>query len=191
LVLGIGNGCKELTKYLEGSKEYIVTAKLGQATDTYDVDGKIVKEGRTDHLTSSLVKETLSTFKGQITQIPPIYSALKMNGKRLYDYARENIPLPEEIKPRVAFVKDIELLNYGNDTCVFRVECGGGTYMRSIVHDMAIAMGTFGHMTALKRTKQGLFTLDDTLPLDWESISLVNVKSKIEEKQQIVSLPKS
>lgn len=94
------------------------------------------------------------------------YSALKMNGKKLYDYARQGVPLPKPIEPRKVFIEEIELIDFNDTECKLRIICGGGTYMRSIVNDMAISMGTYAHMTALKRTRQGRFTVQDTLKLD-------------------------
>ncbi|KAI8366991.1 putative tRNA pseudouridine synthase 1-like protein [Choanephora cucurbitarum] len=168
LVLGVGKGCKQMDQFLQGSKEYMVTSQFGQSTDTYDAEGKIIELGKTDHLTQHLLEQTLPLFRGQITQVPPIHSALKMKGKRLYDYARNNLELPEPIAPRTVRIDQLDLADYDpvRHTCVLRVVCGGGTYMRSLVNDLAIAMGTRGHMTELERTRQGQFVIDDTLLLD-------------------------
>lgn len=117
-----------------------------------------------------------------------------MDGKKLYDYARQGVPLPKPIEPRKVFVDRIELMDLSSDgtECRLRVICGGGTYMRSIVHDMAISMGTYAHMTALERTRQGQFTVQDALKLD-ASFSVESVMSKwrrmplsmdIQEEQQ-------
>ncbi|KAL7326524.1 pseudouridine synthase pus4 [Mucor circinelloides] len=180
LVLGVGKGCKQLTEYLECTKEYIVEAKFGQSTDTFDAEGKVVQIGKTEHLTRDLIEKTLLQFQGHVTQVPPIYSALKMNGKKLYDYARQGAPLPKPIEPRKVFIEEIELIDLNNDhtECKLRVICGGGTYMRSIVHDMAICMGTCAHMTALERTRQGQFTVQDTLKLD-STFSVDSVMAKL------------
>ncbi|KAI8977900.1 tRNA pseudouridine synthase B, partial [Pilobolus umbonatus] len=166
LVMGVGEGCKGLRGYLQCEKEYLVTAKFGAATDTYDSQGVITHQGKTDHMTRELVENTMPMFRGCITQVPPIYSALRMNGKRLYDYARQGIALPKAIEGRQTTIDELEMVEYNVDECVFRVKCGGGTYMRSLVNDMAISMGTYGHMTALIRTRQGLFNVDNSLTLD-------------------------
>lgn len=106
---------------------------------------------------------------------------MKIQGKRLYDYARNDLPLPEPIQPRQVTIKELELIEFKKeeDECILRVICGGGTYMRSLVNDLAIAMGTYGHMTALKRTKQGLFSTEDTLSLLDSSLTVKNVLDKI------------
>lgn len=183
LVLGVGKGCKELFKYLEGTKEYEVTAKFGEGTDTYDAEGTVNKRGNTEHITQELIMKTLPSFRGNITQVPPIYSALKVNGKRLYDYARQDIALPEPIKPRNVLIKELELTTFDdrNYECQLHVVCGGGTYMRSLVHDMAISLGTYGHMTALKRTRQGNYHEKDTLSLD-DTFTVQKVLEKLHNK---------
>ncbi|KAI8372417.1 pseudouridine synthase [Blakeslea trispora] len=157
-----------MDRFLQGSKEYMVTSQFGLSTDTYDAEGKIVQLGKTEHLTSHLVEQTLPLFRGQISQVPPIYSALRVKGKRLYDYARQNLELPEPIKPRTVTIDQLDLVHFDPErkTCVLRVVCSGGTYMRSLVHDLAIAMETQAHMTELERTQQGQFGLKDALLLD-------------------------
>jgi tRNA pseudouridine55 synthase len=107
------------------------------------------------------------------------YSALRIQGKRLYDYARNGIALPEPIQPRQVYIESLELVNFDQDTCVLRVVCGGGTYMRSLVHDMANSMGTYGHMTALERTRQGRFSVRDALVLNTACFNVEKVKSAI------------
>lgn len=94
------------------------------------------------------------------------YSAIKIQGKRLYDYARQDIELPEPIKARNVYIEQLSLTSLNQDMIELKVICGGGTYMRSLVHDLSISMGTCGHMTALKRTRQGIFHLNDALLLD-------------------------
>ncbi|KAI7899056.1 tRNA pseudouridine synthase B, partial [Cokeromyces recurvatus] len=166
LVLGVGDGCKQLSTFLQCSKEYIVTAKFGEATDTYDAEGTVIQKCKTEHLNKQLIQDTLQKFKGHITQTPPLYSAVRLQGKRLYDYARLKLDLPEPIKTRQVFVEDIQLLDFHENSCKIRVVCGGGTYIRSIVHDMATQMETCAHVTALIRTRQGDFTIDDVYKLE-------------------------
>ncbi|KAI9486296.1 MAG: tRNA pseudouridine synthase b [Benjaminiella poitrasii] len=166
LVIGVGHGCKQLSQFLRCTKEYIVTAKFGQETDTYDTEGKVTKTCPTDHLSRQLIQDTFPQFKGFINQMPPIYSAIRVQGKRLYNYARNNQSLPEPIKARQVLIEEIELLDFHQDWCQLRVTCGGGTYMRSLVHDMAMQMQTCAHMTALQRTRQAQFTLEHAYALD-------------------------
>ncbi|KAJ8660912.1 tRNA pseudouridine(55) synthase [Lichtheimia ornata] len=171
LTLGVGSGCKQLHGLLQCSKEYEVQAKLGYATDTYDSEGQVTHKssGATMSPSQSQVLSVLDQFRGQIQQVPPIYSAISIQGKRAYDYARQGIPLPKPIEPRTVDIHELELLDYytkDDDTSMrLKVRCGGGTYMRSLVHDIGIELGCYGHMTGLLRTEQGGFTLDDCLTI--------------------------
>ena len=112
LILGIGNGTKALPKFLECTKSYECVLLFGAATDTYDTEGKVVARRSYDHITREAVKEALSTFKGRIMQKPPIFSALRIQGKRLYEYAREGKPLPREIEERPVTVEELEMVEW-------------------------------------------------------------------------------
>lgn len=97
----------------------------------------------------------------------------------MYDYARKNIKLPEPIKARSVYIEELQVINYNKNVLEMRVVCGGGTYMRSLVHDIAVSMGTCGHMTELKRTRQGIFNIQDTLELNESTFSVQAVLNKI------------
>ncbi|KAG4306302.1 hypothetical protein PORY_000290 [Pneumocystis oryctolagi] len=115
LVIGIGKGTKKLKQFLQCTKEYQVTALFGCSTDTYDSNGKIIKRMPWSHLTKEIVEKALDNFKGNILQKPPQYSALHMKGKRLYEYAREGLELPEEIKSRSITVESFDIINWTHD----------------------------------------------------------------------------
>ncbi|KAG0176264.1 hypothetical protein DFQ29_006341 [Apophysomyces sp. BC1021] len=168
LVLGVGSGCKQLHGFLQGTKEYEVTAKFGQATDSYDSDGQVTHQGRTDHLTREGLEAVLPRFRGEISQLPPIYSALKMDGKCLYDYARQGKALPRPIEARQVQIYRLDVAQYTADGCVLKVESGKGTYMRSLVHDLGLALGTYAHMVGLKRTRQAAWSSTEAIPIDKE-----------------------
>ena len=112
LVVGIGSGTKKLPTLLGGEKEYVATAILGAATDTYDRLGKVTRRAEWRHVTREMVEEKLKLFRGEIMQVPPIFSALNMNGKRLYEYARSGEELPKEIEARKMNVDSLELLSF-------------------------------------------------------------------------------
>lgn len=168
LVLGVGSGCKEMQAYLQGTKKYVVKAELGAATDTYDSEGQITHQKTGVEVSRAAIESLIPEFVGEeVWQRPPIYSALKMNGKKLYEYARQNIEPPKEIQPRPVSIHRIELTHFDDNAIELTVECGGGVYMRSLVHDLGLRLGTFGHMTALKRTQQGSVVLGrDTVELE-------------------------
>ena len=112
LILGVGTGTKQLQDFLECTKTYEATVLFGAATDTYDVLGKVLKKGSFEHLTRERVEDALNTFRGKIMQRPPLYSALRVQGKRLYEYAREGKEVPREIEKRPVEVKELEIVEW-------------------------------------------------------------------------------
>ena len=174
LILGIHAGTKSLHYFLTGQtcrKVYDVTGQFGMSTDTYDVTGKptLTTPSPVDHITLQAIEDVLKErFTGTIMQRPPAFSALRVNGRRMYDMAREASALNTEvpcalIQPRPVTVHDIRLVSYCPQTQMFslRVECGGGTYIRSIVHDLGQALGSSAHMTVLRRIRQGPFVVGE------------------------------
>ena len=163
LVLCIGNATKlveELTSY---DKEYIATVKLGVLTDTLDTTGKVLKTQNTELKKEELIK-VLNSFIGTYKQEVPIYSAVKINGKKLYEYARCNIDVT--LPKRSVTIHDIELLDFNKDNYKFRVKVSKGTYIRSLIKDINDKLNVIGSMEDLIRTKQGMFSLDDSYTLD-------------------------
>ena len=156
LPLLIDDGTK-LSKYLiEHDKEYEVVLKLGIKTDTADSEGAILEEDKNVDLNNIDKKELnniILSFIGKLDQTPPIYSAIKVNGKKLYEYARNNETV--EIKKRIITIYNIEVLNIdkNNNTITFKVECSKGTYIRTLCEDIAKKIGTVGYMKELKRLK--------------------------------------
>ena len=152
--------------------------QLGLQTDTGDITGKILNQAPYK-VTKTQVEKALKSFLGDSLQTVPIYSAVKINGKKLYEYARTNetITLPT----RNIHIYDIELLSFKDDTIKFRVEVSKGTYIRSLIEDIAKTLGTLGTMTSLTRTKQGDFslgnayTIDDILNDNYQEIPLLTV----------------
>ncbi|XP_070539746.1 pseudouridylate synthase TRUB1-like [Ptychodera flava] len=160
LVIGIGNGTKELGKYLKGNKRYIGSGCLGQETNTYDSSGVVTGELPHSHVTREALEDILKKFTGNIMQVPPIYSALKVNGKRMSSLVQQGIPV--EAKPaRNVKIHGIQCLEYDLPHFKIDVQCGGGVYIRSLIHDIGKALGTCAHMVSLERTQQGPFTLSE------------------------------
>ncbi|KAI0670396.1 pseudouridylate synthase 4 [Trametes maxima] len=221
LVIGVGKGTKKLSEFLDCVKEYRTTCLLGCETDTYDSEGKQVRAAPWHHVTREQVEKALEQFRGEIEQVPPIFSALKMDGMPLYDYARKGIPLPRPIEKRKVTVHELELVEWlGNDhsfrppekkfskeeqeamekalkgidnsvsikdvpdedavgsdekvptAFVLRMKVSGGTYVRCVVHDLAHALGSAGHVVTLQRSRQGRFALEpkegDRACVPWE-----------------------
>ena len=164
LPICIGKATK-LIEYLPDDKEYIATVQFGANTDTYDLEGDITQTFD-KKITQNDVENILKDFEGEIEQFPPIYSAIKVKGKKLYEYAREGKEV--EIKPRKVCIKKIELVSFDNDkqTAQILVECSKGTYIRSIAYDIGQKLNCGGHLIALKRTKAGLFNIEKSLNLE-------------------------
>ncbi len=154
-----------LIEYLKDDKAYIATVQLGNSTTTYDIEGEVVKSSSKD-VSVDEIKDVLKNFEGEIEQYPPIYSAIKVNGKKLYEYARKGEEV--EIKPRKVNITKIEVLNYDKEqrTVEILVECSKGTYIRSIANDLGEILGTFGYLTKLIRVKAGNFILEKSVKLD-------------------------
>lgn len=162
LVICVNKATKAIQFLTADSKEYIATLSLGKSTDTYDASGKVLEEKEFNGIKN--LEEVLNSFVGKQKQLPPIYSAIKVNGKKLYEYARENKEV--EIKPRDIEIKEIELLKVEDNEITFRVLCSKGTYVRSLCVDIANKLGYPGHMKSLMRSQSGDFKLEDCFTLE-------------------------
>lgn len=180
LVLTIGKGTK-LTEMLQAStKEYIATATFGIETDTLDTEGTIIKEEPVT-ITKEDVKRALKEMEGTYEQEVPIYSAIKVNGKKLYEHARKNEQV-EELPKRTVTIYETEFLSLKENRATFRVVVSKGTYIRSFIRDLAEKLNTVAIMSDLRRTKQGMFSVEESHPLeeitkDIKLISLIDAVS--------------
>ena len=160
-----GKATRIIEYYDDDFKTYEAEMKLGMVTDTLDITGTVLETKPVD-VSEDDVIQTIDSFRGWITQIPPKYSALKVNGKPLYKYAREGVEV--EIKSRKIYVEDIQPVevNLGENRILFRVICSKGTYIRTICDDIGKKLGCGGTMTALQRIQSGCFRVEDarTLP---------------------------
>ena len=159
LPLCFGEATKFSSYLLDADKEYIATIQLGITTTTYDSEGDIVESLPVD-VTLDQIQSTLITFLGEITQIPPIYSALKVNGKALYKYAREGVEV--EVKSRVITIYNIELLDYNSDNHQLKINvlCSKGTYIRSLAYDIGQKLSCGASLSGLIRSKTNKFVLE-------------------------------
>lgn len=166
LPLLVGQGTK-LSKYIiEHDKEYIATLKLGEKRDTADSEGAIIEERQIDYsvLQKENVEKILQSFIGKQEQIPPMYSAIKINGKKLYEYARKNEKI--ELEPRHIEIYKMDLINIIKDTIIFKVQCSKGTYIRSLCEDIAKRLNTVGYMQDLERSRVGKFDIKDSITIE-------------------------
>lgn len=154
-----------LIEYLKDDKAYIGTVQLGKSTTTYDLEGEVVEiSDKTPSLEE--IEAELNNFRGDIEQLPPIFSAIKVKGKKLYEYARKGEEV--EIQPRSVNISELELLNYDkeNRTLELYIKCSKGTYIRSIAHDLGKNLNCFGHLIKLVRVKAGDFLVENAIKLD-------------------------
>ena len=164
MILCTGKNTKLIESFQYQTKEYVATIKLGATTPSFDLETEIDAEYPTEHITEELIKETLQKFIGEIQQIPPTYSAIKINGKRAYEYARKGDEV--ELKPKTLVIDEIELLDYKMPEIVVRVVCSKGTYIRALARDIGEALQSGGHLTALRRTQIGDIRVENCLQYD-------------------------
>ena len=176
MLIAIGKATKIVELLTTKDKEYIASFELGYKTDTYDNTGKIID--KKDIPNNINIEETLNSFKKKYLQEVPIYSAIKVNGKKLYEYARNNINI--ELPKKEVTIKEIELLEQNNNTYKIKTLVSKGTYIRSLINDIGLSLNTYATMTDLKRTKQGIINIEETNTI--EDIKNNNFKiHKIEE----------
>ena len=194
----IGKGTL-LSKYLiNHDKIYVATLKLGIKTDTGDVTGDIIKENKVDTniLDKEIVLNVLEKIKGKQKQVPPMYSAIKVNGKKLYEYARKGLTI--DIQPRMINIYNTELLNIDieNKEIKFRVECSKGTYIRTLCEKIAENLGTIGTMSSLNREKVGEFEISQAIKIDqikenFDLNNLISIEEFFKNKNKIRLSPRS
>ncbi len=172
----VGKATK-ISKYLiEHEKTYIATIALGKKTDTGDADGNVIEiDNNIKKLDDEEINRTFKKFMGKQKQIPPMYSAIKVDGKKLYEYARQGKKL--DIEPREIEIYNIKLKKYENNEIIFEVECSSGTYIRSLCEDIAKTLGTIGFMKELVRTKVNKLDINEAINL--EDIDTLDITNKI------------
>ncbi|MCE2705946.1 MAG: tRNA pseudouridine(55) synthase TruB [Proteobacteria bacterium] len=165
LPICFGEATKFSSFLLDGNKEYIATIQLGISTTTYDAEGEITEQSNVNTSKEDICN-VVNSFLGKITQTPPIFSALKVNGKPLYEYARNGIDV--EVKSREIEILELEILEYLNDKQFkLRILCSKGTYIRSLAHDIGKLLGCGAHLGGLVRTKTNEFSLDKRINLEF------------------------
>ena len=164
LILCTGKQTKNIDNYQAQTKEYTGTFTLGATTPSYDLETEIDKTFPTEHLTDEIIHKTTEQFVGEIQQIPPIFSAIKKDGKRLYELARKGETT--EIKARTVTITEFEITNINFPKVDFRVVCSKGTYIRSLAFDFGKALNSGAHLSTLRRTKIGDFSVDNAASIE-------------------------
>lgn len=164
MIICTGKATKRIEEFQYHTKEYIATIKLGATTPSYDLEKEIGATYPTEHITPEMVNETLKRFVGEIEQVPPAFSACKVDGTRAYDLARKGKDV--ELKPKVLVIDEIELLECNLPEIKVRVVCGKGTYIRALARDIGEALDSGAHLTGLIRTRIGDVTADKCMDFD-------------------------
>jgi len=164
LIICTGKQTKEIHTYQGQKKEYTGTFSIGATTPSYDLETEVNETFSTNHITEALLKETTKQFLGEIWQKPPIFSAIKKDGKRLYELARKGETT--EIKARAVTVSEFEITNINLPKVDFRVVCSKGTYIRSLAYDFGKALHSGAHLSALRRTKIGDFSVEKSASIE-------------------------
>ena len=164
LVICTGKMTKQIDSFQAQVKEYTGTLVLGSTTPSFDLETEIDKEFPTSHITEQSIRETAKDFTGDIEQAPPVYSAIKKDGKRLYEFARAGEEVT--IKTRTVTISEFEITAIKDLTVQFRVVCSKGTYIRSLAHDFGQALNSGAHLAQLRRTKIGNFKVEDSQSIE-------------------------
>lgn len=164
MIICTGKSTKLIESFQYQTKEYIATLELGATTPCFDKELPIDATYPTEHITAELVDRVIPSFVGEIWQVPPVYSAVKVDGKRAYDYARDGQEV--ELKPKLLVIDEIEILNFALPTLKIRVVCSKGTYIRALARDIGKALQSGAHLAALERTRIGDVRLEDCLKID-------------------------
>jgi tRNA pseudouridine55 synthase len=164
MIICTGKKTKLIESFQYQTKEYIATLMLGATTPCFDQEQPIDATYPVEHINKELIDKVIPTFLGEIWQVPPVYSAVKVDGKRAYDYAREGQEV--ELKPKLLVIDEIEVLDYKMPELKIRVVCSKGTYIRALARDIGLALGSGAHLTALERTRIGDVLLRDCWEID-------------------------
>lgn len=164
LIVCTGRATRRIEALQNGTKEYVAEITLGATTPSFDLETEVDATYPWEHITEEKIREILPRFTGRVMQVPPVFSAVKVDGKRAYNLARKGKDIELAAKPLE--IKEIEILGYDAPRLTLRIVCSKGTYIRALARDIGEALGSGGHLTALRRTRVGDITIDDCLTVD-------------------------
>ena len=171
MIVCTGKATKRIDELQAHTKEYVATIALGATTPSYDLETEIDATYPTEHITREMVEDVLKKFTGRIEQVPPAFSACKIDGKRAYKMARKGKEV--ELKAKILVIDEIELLEYSQQSIVVRVVCSKGTYIRALARDIGAALNSGGHLTALRRTRVGDVKVEECLTVE-QAVEMLN-----------------
>lgn len=164
LVICTGRKTKEISAFQDSFKEYVASIEFGKTTPSYDLETKFNAEFPVDHIKIDLIKEKLKQFTGEIDQIPPLYSAKFIDGRRAYKLARKGSNIV--LQPNKVTIKELEIIEFAPPVLVIRIVCSKGTYIRALAHDIGKALNSGAYLKSLRRTNSGMFQIKDALNID-------------------------
>jgi tRNA pseudouridine55 synthase len=164
LVMCIGKATKQVESYLKDDKEYVGTFHLGQTTPSFDMETQMNQEYPTEHISEEMVRNVVQTFLGEQEQIPPLYSAKSIQGKRAYKFARQGVEM--ELEPVTISIRELEIINFNLPKLTLRIKCSKGTYIRSLARDLGKALNSGAYLSDLKRIGSGSFKLSDAISIE-------------------------
>jgi len=176
MIICTGKFTKQMEEYINLDKEYIATIHLGETTPSFDLETEIDEKFPTDHINQDLVQKVINSFIGEQQQMPPLFSAKFIDGKRAYEYARKGVA--RKLDPVKVFIRDIELIDFCMPEVKVRLKCSKGTYIRSFARDFGVALNSGAYLSTLQRSSIGSFVLE-------ESINLEKFQLFLEQMQQI------
>lgn len=174
LLVCTGRATRRIEELQSGEKEYIATVELGATTPSFDLETEIDATYPIDHINCDLVSKVLKSFEGEIMQVPPVFSAVKVDGKRAYKYARNGKEL--ELKAKPVKIREIEFISLEGNILKFRVVCGKGTYIRALARDLGQKLKSGAHLKELRRTRVGNIRIEDCLKIDEAVDKISNVE---------------
>lgn len=181
MIICTGKATKRIEEFQYQTKEYVATLELGATTPCFDKELPIDATYPVEHITRELVNKVIPTFTGEIWQVPPVYSAVKVEGKRAYDYAREGKEV--ELKPKLLVIDEIEVLSYEAPLLTIRVVCSKGTYIRALARDIGEALGSGAHLASLRRTRIGGVAVEQCS--DVESL-ILHIEQELLKQQETI-----
>jgi tRNA pseudouridine55 synthase len=183
MIICTGKSTKLIESFQYQTKEYIATLKLGETTPSFDLEMPVDGTFPTDHITREMVDKIMPQFLGEIQQVPPAYSAVKVDGKRAYEYARNGEEI--ELKSKLLVIDDIEIMDFTPPVLKIRVVCSKGTYIRALARDIGLALQSGAHLIALERTRIGEIRLDDCWQID---DLMAHVEKEILDHQSLTNI---
>ncbi len=164
MIICTGKATKRIEEFQYQTKEYVATLKLGETTPSFDLEKEVDKTYPIDHIDRKLIEKIIPTFTGEIWQVPPVYSAVKIDGKRAYDYARKGEEV--ELKSKLLVIDEIEIIDFQLPVLKIKVVCSKGTYIRALARDIGEALNSGAHLIGLERTKIGDVDIKDCMPIE-------------------------